>query len=116
MTAAAETSITGIEGESVLQSVGQAARDAAATAAAHAAKVRQSVGQAGYDPVQTLSRLVYTGSYVVAFGVVYAAVLVAQSLPQENPVMRGCRDGGRAAWDRLETGTDWSFDQAEPAK
>ena len=106
MTAAAETSITGIEGESVLQSVGQGARDAAAAASEHAAKVRQLADEAGYDPSQTLSRLAYTGAYALAYGVVYAAVFAAQSLPQENPVMRGFHDGGRAARDRLETGTD----------
>jgi hypothetical protein len=105
-TTAAKAGTTGTGGESVLQSVGQATRDAAATASVHAAKVRQSAAEAGYDPAPTLSRLVYTGAYVLAYGVVYAAVFAAQSLPQENPVMRGCRDGGRAAWDRLETGTD----------
>jgi hypothetical protein len=37
----------------------------------------------------------------VAYGVVYATVFVAQSLPQENPVMQGFRGGGRAAMDEL---------------
>ena len=112
--ATTRTSETG--GESVLQSVGRAARDAAATASVHAAKVRQSAGEAGYDPSQTLSRFVYTGAYALAYGVVYAAVFAAQSLPQENPVMRGFHDGGRAARDRLETGTDRVFDQPELSK
>ena len=31
--------------------------------------------------------MIYSGSYALAYGVVYAAVFVAQSLPQENPVM-----------------------------
>ena len=45
-----------------------------------------------------------TGSTPVAskaFGVVYATVFVAQSLPQDNPVMHGFRDGGTAAMDEL---------------
>jgi len=42
-----------------------------------------------------------TQSYALAYGVVYAAVFVAQSLPQENPVMSGFQDGGRAAIDEL---------------
>ena len=97
MTAAieAENPATASENQSVRWSVGNAVRDAAATASEHAARVRQSASDAGYE--QTLSRLLYTGSYVLAYGVVYAAVFVAQSLPQENPVMNGFRDGGRAA-------------------
>jgi hypothetical protein len=48
--------------------------------------------------------MTYTGSYILAYGVVYAAVFIAQSLPQENPVMHGFRDGGRAAMDELSGG------------
>jgi hypothetical protein len=103
---AAKTRTTGPAGESVRQSVGQAIQDAAATASVHAARVRQSAGEAGYDASQTISRFLYTGAYALAYGVVYAAVFAAQSLPQENPVMRGFHDGGRAARERLETGTD----------
>jgi hypothetical protein len=51
--------------------------------------------------LQTISRMIYSGSYALAYGVVYATVFVAQSLPQENPVMHGFRDGGQAAMDEL---------------
>jgi hypothetical protein len=101
-------------GDSVVQSVGQAIRDAAATASEHAARVRQSASEAGYDPLQTISRLVYTGSYVLAYGIVYAAGLAAQSLPQDNPVMRGFRDGGRAALNQFDS--EGVVDQAAVSK
>ncbi|MGD0106157.1 MAG: hypothetical protein ABSC06_19270 [Rhodopila sp.] len=45
--------------------------------------------------------MAYTGAYFVAYAVVYPVVFVAQSLPQENAVMKGFRDGGRAATDAL---------------
>jgi hypothetical protein len=51
--------------------------------------------------LQTISRTIYSGSYALAYGIVYAAVFVAQSLPGENPVMHGLRDGGGAAMDEL---------------
>jgi hypothetical protein len=51
-----------------------------------------------------LSRMTYTGSYILAYGLTYAAVFIAQSLPQENPIMLGFRDGGRAAVDELGGG------------
>ena len=55
----------------------------------------------GSDMLQTVSQMIYSGSYALAFGAFYAAVFVAQSLPQDNPVMHGFRDGGTAAMDEL---------------
>jgi hypothetical protein len=90
-----------IDEEAALQAVAAAMRDAAATASEHAAIVKKSASEAGATALESISRMVYTGSYVLAYGVVYAAVLIAQSLPQENPVMHGLRQGGRAAMDEL---------------
>ena len=88
--------------EDPLRAVAAAMRDAAATASEHAAKVKESANEAGATALESISRMAYTGSYVLAYGIVYAAVFVAQSLPQENPVMKGLRDGGRAARDGLD--------------
>jgi hypothetical protein len=90
--------------EAAMQAVAAAMRDAAATASEHAAKLKESTSEAGVSALESISRVVYTGSYVFAYGVVYATVFVARSLPQENPIMRGFRDGGRAAFDELEDG------------
>ena len=90
--------------EAAMQAVAAAMRDAAATASEHAAKVKESTSEAGISALESISRMVYTGSYVLAYGAVYATVFVARSLPQENPIMRGFRDGGRAALDELEDG------------
>jgi hypothetical protein len=43
-------------------------------------------------------------AYVVSYGVVYAAVFIAQALPQENALMHGLRDGAIAARDALRSG------------
>jgi len=84
-----------------MQSMADAMRDAASTAADqaadHAAKVKRTVIKGGSQAVRGVSRLAYSGSYVLAYGIVYVAVFAAHSLPQENPVMHGLRDGGRAA-------------------
>jgi hypothetical protein len=85
--------------EAAMHSIAAAMRDAAATASEHAAAAKQLGNEAGPKALETISRAVYAGSYVLAYGVVFAAVFIAQSLPQENPVMRGLRDGGRAAID-----------------
>jgi hypothetical protein len=90
--------------EAAMQAVAAAMRDAAATASDHAAKVKESASEAGTTALENISRMVYTGSYVLAYGLVYATVLVAQSLPQENPIMRGFRDGGRAAMGEFDAG------------
>jgi hypothetical protein len=88
--------------DAAMQAVAAAMRDAAATASEHAAKVKESAGEAGTTALENLARMVYTGSYVLAYGVVYATVFVARSLPQENSIMRGFRDGGRAAMSELD--------------
>jgi len=101
----AATTSTAYADESALQSVAEAMRDAAKTASAHAsehaARVRESGAGAGPKALEAISRTGYMGSYVLAYGVVYATVFVAQSLPQDNAVARGFRDGGRAALDEL---------------
>ena len=102
--AAGTTAQVTIGEEAAMQAVAAAMRDAAATASEHAAKVKESTSKAGISALESISRMVYTGSYVLAYGAVYATVFVARSLPQENPIMRGFRDGGRAALDELEDG------------
>jgi hypothetical protein len=58
--------------------------------------------EVGSDMMQTVSQMIYSGSYALGYGVVYAAVFIAQSLPQDNSAMHGFRDGGRAAMDELD--------------
>jgi hypothetical protein len=76
-----------------------ASTDGARTRSEHAAEAQDTASEAGSDMLQTISRMIYSGSYALAY--VYAAVFVAQSLPQDNPVMHGFRDGGGAAMDEL---------------
>ena len=87
--------------EDAMRSIAHAMRDAASAAPEHAAKVQRSASEAGPKALETLSQMFYTGSYVLAYGIVYATVFVAQSLPEENPIMRGFGDGGLAAVDEL---------------
>jgi len=77
-----------------------ASKDVAGNTSEHVAST-EAPAENGSDMLQTMSRMIYSGSYALAYGIVYATVFVAQSLPQENPVMHGFRDGGRAAMDEL---------------
>src|SRR6266852_3389842 len=88
-------------GEPATKHASAAPRDGARTVSEHASEAPDTASEAGYSALQTISRMIYTGSYALAYGVVYATVFIAQSLPQENPVMHGFRDGGRAAMDEL---------------
>jgi len=85
--------------EPATRSTPAASKDVGGKASEHAAPTAAAEAEA--DMLQTLSRMIYSGSYALAFGVVYAAVFVTQSLPQDNPVMHGFRDGGTAAMDEL---------------
>ena len=75
-----------------------ASKDVAGTASEHAAPTE---AEAGSDMLQTASRMIYSGSYALAYGVVYAVVFAVQMMPQDNPVMHGFHDGGKAAMDEL---------------
>jgi hypothetical protein len=88
-------------GEPATKLTSATARDSAKTVFEDAAEAPDTASEAGYSALQTISRMIYTGSYALAYGVVYATVFIAQSLPQENPVMHGFRDGGQAAMDEL---------------
>ena len=85
--------------EPATRSTPAASKDVRGKASEHAAPTAAAEAEA--DMLQTLSRMIYSGSYALAYGVVYAAVFVAQSLPHDNPVMHGFRDGGGAAMDEL---------------
>lgn len=61
----------------------------------------EASAEAEFGMLYSTSRMIYNGCYALAYGVVYPIVFIAQSLPQENPVMRGFRDGGQAAMDEL---------------
>ena len=74
-------------------------KDGAAAASEPAAA--HAPAETGADVLQTISRVIYSGSYALAYGLVYATVLVVQLLPQDNPVMHGFHDGGKAAIDEL---------------
>ena len=86
--------------EPATRSTPAASKDVAGKASEHATPTGAEA-EDGSDMLQTMSQMIYSGSYALAYGVVYAAVFVAQSLPHENPVMHGLRDGGQAAVDEL---------------
>jgi|SRR5436190_1729033 len=91
-------------GEPAAKSASGAVRDSARTVSGPVAEAQDMASETGYSVLETTSRMLYTGSYALAYGVVYATVFIAQSLPQNNPVMHGFRDGGQAAMDELGTG------------
>ena len=49
-----------------------------------------------------VSRFVYTTCYTVSYGVVFPSVLLARSIPKNNPIVHGLIDGAHAATDMVE--------------
>ena len=72
----------------------QAAKDGAADARAKANEIMPSVGL-------FFSRLTYTTSYAISYGVVFPALFVARAIPRENALVHGFLDGGAAARDAV---------------
>ncbi len=73
----------------------QAARDGAADA-------RAKVDQALPAVNRFASRFVYTTCYTISYGVVFPSILLARSVPKDNPIVHGLVDGAHAAIDMVE--------------
>ena len=73
----------------------QAAKDGASDA-------RAKVDQALPAVNLFVSRFVYTTCYTLSYGVVFPSVMVARSIPKNNPIVRGLVDGAHAAVDMVE--------------
>lgn len=99
--AKASTADTVVNEADPLRSIADAMRDAIHTASEDAAKAQDRVREAGAGITHSASRFLYTSSYMVSYGIVYASVFVAKSIPQDNPVVEGLIDGGRAAMEAL---------------
>jgi len=61
------------------------------------------------------AKFVYTVCYTVSFGVVFPSVLLAQSIPRNNEVVRGLIDGAQAAIHKVDQLRSPSSDTAVPA-
>ena len=90
--------------QSAMNEIADAMRDAAASTTGHAAGLPATVSDAGPWALRSVSRALYGTSYVLSYGIVYAAFFVVQSLPQGNALMHGFHDGGAAARDALRRG------------
>jgi hypothetical protein len=56
------------------------------------------IGSAARGPAaDSLAHYVYTGSYLLTFGVMFPTLMVARSISSNNPAVRGDADGARAA-------------------
>jgi hypothetical protein len=93
----AVTKTAGDADEAAMHSIADVMREAATTACQHAVQAKQAASDAGATALETIPQMLYTGSYVLAHGVVHATVFLAQWLPQENSIVRGFRDGGQTA-------------------
>jgi hypothetical protein len=73
----------------------QAAREGAADAKARVDEALPAVNR-------FVSRFVYTTCYTISYGVVFPSVLVARSIPRNNPIVHGLVDGAHAAIDMVD--------------
>ena len=73
----------------------RAARDGAADAREAASRVLSGTGM-------FLSRILYTSTYTISYGVVFPVALVAQSIPRDNAAVRGLIEGASAASRRAD--------------
>ncbi len=74
----------------------------------------QSVAQGATEALPALgrfvSRVIYTSSYAVSYGVVFPVMLVVRIIPKDNAMVHGLVDGALAARDSVE---GWGGELAE---
>jgi hypothetical protein len=73
----------------------KSAKDGAADAKASAGKMLPTASRFA-------ARFVYTTSYTLSYGVVFPAILIAKSMPENNAVVHGFVDGAKAANDMVD--------------
>lgn len=76
------------------------------------ADARAAAGNAVPAAGQLLSRVVYTTSYTFSYGLVFPAVMIASSIPTNNAIVHGLKNGARAASDTVN---QWKHRQVEPS-
>jgi hypothetical protein len=57
-----------------------------------------------------VSRVIYTASYALSYGVVFPVMVVVRAIPKENALVHGLVDGALAARDTVD---GWGFGAAE---
>ena len=72
----------------------QAAQDGASSA-------RDSAARFLPEASSMLARAAYSTCYGISYGLVFPSVLVARSIPQNNPLIHGLVDGAHAARDMI---------------
>ncbi|MFO0893134.1 MAG: hypothetical protein U0790_28855 [Isosphaeraceae bacterium] len=90
------------QGGDPLKTVADAMENAIQAARDGAADARARVDQAIPAVNRFMSRFIYTTCYTVSYGVVFPSVLLARSIPKNNPIVHGFVDGAHAAIDMVD--------------
>jgi hypothetical protein len=85
-----------------LKTVADAMEHAVKAAREGAIDARAKVDQALPAVNRFVSRFVYTTCYTLSYGVVFPSVLVARTIPKNNPIVHGLVDGAHAAMDMVD--------------
>lgn len=85
-----------------LKTVADAMEHAVQAAKEGAIDAKARVDQALPGVNRFVSRFVYTTCYTVSYGVVFPSVLIARSIPKNNPIVHGLVDGAHAAIDMVD--------------
>jgi hypothetical protein len=85
-----------------LKKVASALSRAAKSVKSGLAGATETAGGALPAASQFLARLVYTTTYTVSYGVVFPAMMIAKSIPENNSVVQGFVDGARAANQKVD--------------
>ena len=64
-----------------------------------------------------VSRVVYSSSYALSYGIVFPVMVVVRAIPKDNAMVHGLVDGARAARETVEGwGAELAEDEAEDSE
>jgi len=92
----------GLDSSDPLQSVANALGTAFQAAKDGSTDARAAAENAIPAATRFVARLVYTTSYTITYGVVFPSMMIAKSLPADNAMIRGFKDGAQAAVEKVD--------------
>jgi hypothetical protein len=76
------------------------------------ADAQAAAGKAVPAAGRLLTQAVYTTAYTFSYGLVFPAVMIAHSIPTNNALVQGLKNGAHAASDTVD---QWKHRQLEPS-
>jgi hypothetical protein len=99
---AESTAAAGLDSSDPLKSVADALETAFQAVKDGSTEATAAAENAIPAATRFVARLAYNTTYTITFGVVFPSMMIAQSIPADNAIIRGFTDGAHAAIEKID--------------